>query len=140
MTEVSELQHFMLLLQLSAVTAVASVLILGVSADLFGLESTGVTEPGGRQVLAIRYRGRNADNFRHMVFAIGLFLATAYTPLLLFVIVDAIMVTNLFSPALLMKVFITVVGLTIIAVTWIAFFAILLRWWYMRNAGPNRTQ
>jgi hypothetical protein len=132
-----ELKDFMLLLQLSAVTAVASVLILGVSTDLFAVEPTGIFEPDGRPVFALKYRGKLAANFRHVVFGVGLFLASAYIPLMCAVIASVTVAPRLFTASFLLKLFIVVVSLTILAVSFIAFLAILLRFMYMRNSGAH---
>jgi hypothetical protein len=135
-----ELNAYMLLLQVSAVTVVACVLILAVSVDLFGIEATGTVEPGGGPpILALKYRGKTAASCRHIVFGTGAFLVAAYTPLLLSIVLSVTAMPGYFRPALLIPWLIVVVAVTILAVSWIAFLAIVLRWVHMRRSGARRT-
>jgi len=132
-----EFSEYLFLLQVSAVTVVACVVILGASADLFAIDPTGLIEPGGgRPIVGLRYRGKTAAACRHMVWCVGAFLAAAYTSLLPAIVISVSIKPGLFTARFLSTWFIGVISVTIIAVCWIVFLAIILRWIKMRASGP----
>ena len=135
----TELNDYLPLLQASAVTVVACVLIVNASGDLFSLESTGGNEPGdGPPVLTAKYKGLLAASTRWLIIGEAGFLAAFYLGLLGAIIAAlTVLPGGWFLPISLTKLFQFVISITILSVCWIAFNATILRLNYMRN---NRGQ
>jgi len=70
-----------------------------------------------------------------MVFGIGLFLVSAYSPFISALLLN-LFFPGLFSVPLLAGFAIVVTSITILAVCWVVFLAVCLRWVKMRQDGP----
>ncbi len=128
--------EYLFLLQMSAVTLIACVFLFNASADFFAIDRAEPEPGGGPAATGLRHRGRIADASRHMIFGIGIFLVTAYTPFLPALIATAFK-PGLFDLHLLTMYTITVTAVTILAACWVLLLAIVQRFINARNRAAG---
>lgn len=120
-------------LQIAAVTAVACVLMVSLSGEMYSLEKTTEEVGSGKEQYGTKYLGKRADAARFLLKSLAIFIALSYTTLLGAIVLST---TNLISPVppfVLSDYFAVVVSVTIVIACWLAGLSCWIRSDYMKK-------